>query len=66
MPYPPIWAYTDDSQFSARPFFSQSPIKSIQDDSVAKVPIMIGFTKEDGLLPSGTFIKYPQIFENFK
>lgn len=66
MPYPASWVYTDDSEFSSNPFFGQDPIKTMQEDGAAKVPIIIGFTKEDGLLPSATFKKHPQLFDYFK
>jgi hypothetical protein len=66
MPYPAVWAFTDDSGFSSNPFFSQDPIRTMQEDGVAKVPIMIGFTKDEGLLPSATLKKYPHLFDHFK
>jgi len=56
----------DDSKFSPQPFFSRDPIKLIQEDGAARVPIMIGFTKDDGLLPAATFKKHPHLFEYFK
>ena len=38
----------------------------MKSNNVAKVPIMIGFTKEDGLLTTATLLKNPKLFEELR
>ena len=38
----------------------------MKSNNAAKVPIMIGFTKEDGLLTTATLLKNPNLFEELR
>lgn len=67
MPFPGAWipapeggGQNDDV------FFQESLFKSIETGNVNKVPIMIGFNKDDGLI-SSAFLKYkPEKFARIK
>ena len=47
------------------PFLPQDPEEILKDWNENKVPVMIGFTKEDGLLYITRFIKDPEFVKHF-
>ena len=66
MPFPAVWSHSDDSTYAARPFFGANPYQVMKSGTLANVPIMIGFTKEDGLLITATLLKNPQLFQQLR
>jgi hypothetical protein len=48
------------------PIFLHSFFQVMKSGSVANVPIMLGFTKEDGLLTTASLLKNPQLFKELR
>ena len=57
--FPGPWLPVRDSGFTRRPFIPDSPEKLIREGKWNEVPIMIGFTSEDGLLSTSRLYRDP-------
>ena len=51
-PSPVVFKPSDDSKYSQDPFFKDDPIKLLEQGKVHNVPVMIGVTKDEGLIYS--------------
>jgi hypothetical protein len=66
MAFPCIWAPTHDHEFNMDPFFVDKPRKVLKQGGFNQVPIMIGITKNDGLLNTAFMLTKPQLHNYFK
>lgn len=57
MAFPAVWSPADDSSYSRKPFFSKTPRSLLESGFVSKVPIMIGATKDEGLIHMGPLVQ---------
>ena len=64
--FPVIWAPSDDFKISTDPFFAKNPRQVFKDGDFVKVPVMIGATRDEGLLHTASMLSDPVVFEDFK
>ena len=64
--FPVIWAPSDDFEYSKDPFFAQNPRKIFENGDFMKVPVMLGATRDEGLLHTASFLSNLVLFEDFK
>eukprot|EP00092_Neocalanus_flemingeri_P021127 GFUD01022894.1.p1 GENE.GFUD01022894.1~~GFUD01022894.1.p1 ORF type:complete len:581 (+),score=136.25 GFUD01022894.1:59-1801(+) len=62
--FPGPWVPVVDN-YLEEPFLPRDPEEILKDGKENKVPVMIGFTKEDGLLYTTRFIKDPEFEKHF-
>lgn len=48
------------------PFFAQDPIEAVFSGQFNHLPVMIGDTKDEGLLFSMNFVRDPSLFKEFE
>ena len=63
--YPGPWLPITDS-FSRSPFLPSTARDLLEEDKWNKVPVMLGFTSEDGLLSTSRLVRDPAYFQRFK
>ena len=64
--FPVIWAPSDDFNIIDDPFFAKNPRQVLEDGDFVKVPVMLGATRDEGLLHTASMISDPAVFEDFK
>ena len=55
----------DDAVFSHQPFFKGEPT-TLMAGYVPNLPIMMGITKDEGILSSGSFVRDKEVFKRFR
>ena len=61
MANPATWKPINDAKFSRDPFFTGGDPKSaMKSGKVANVPVMVGFTKDEGLINTARLFKDPE------
>ncbi len=63
---PAIWQPSEDVSFASDPFFSASPLKLVEQNKVLNVPIMIGITRDEGLIASAQMHADPESRKHFE
>ena len=67
MPFPTPWKGSLDSEFRAKPFFTGDPQEMMDAGYIAEdVPVMIGTTKDEGMIQSTTLYHDREKFGKFK
>ena len=64
--FPGPWLPVRDSDFSRRPFIPDSPEKLIREGRWNEVPVMLGFTSEDGLLSTSRLYRDPAALQRLR
>ena len=67
MPFPTPWKGSLDSELTAKPFFTGDPQKMMDAGNIAEdVAVMIGTTKDEGMIQSTTIFHNREKFRKFK
>jgi hypothetical protein len=66
MAFPCIWAPTHDHEFNKDPFFADKPRKVLEEGGFNEVPIMIGLTKNEGLINTAFMLSRPHLHDYFR